>query len=1124
MGRRIKGQNKSSGLTDTDDGGEESSKQSNSNKEEKENFSEETYLSKEQSDAVEPSAKMSKKSRIKANRSTSHEETEDPGTSKVTAPSKKSFWRAKLKSSPTTRRSEELSSSKKKSSKKSSPGVSSTSFSAKSRTSSTSQNSNQIHLENLDNNIPDSRRNQNDFQADSISKSSKGNTSRLSFRTKTNQEDPPALPSSSTHPLEPTFANEESLVHVRHSNRDRHYQIDPSVYSRQYSSPNYTNPPTVANATRSVSTPIDHHVTSVHINDSSANDQRQRHSISSNKRSGRVSSRFSLRRLFYGTNVAQPAVLRSLGPRASIEVASISKSGNTINNQTSRYGEDNQSDTKSTVWRDNTSSCSSLQGGATAAISIGGHSTAASLMAVAGGSSSSTVLRECPLCLNECTLEMFPLLRNCHHLFCIDCLQTYVKIEIQEGRVNLRCPQCTEFMHPNDIETLIGDKNSNLLTLYESLMLRRLLAIDPDTRWCPGPNCTYAVIAAGCASCPKITCERPGCGYSFCYHCKAEWHPNQTCDAARAQRTHHHASMIGSNLPMALRSSSGTFSLEAINAAGGNAAGVISNGSMGVASNSGQNSEVKVCPRCNTLIVKMDDGSCNHMTCPVCGSEFCWLCMKEISDLHYLSPSGCTFWGKKPWSRKKKLLWQLGTLVGAPVGIALLAGIAVPAMIIGIPSWVGRKIHDHYKNENKHKRNAAVVGGVVSSLIISPFLAGLAVSIGVPILLCYVYGVVPIALCRSEGCGVYTTVSGVRIDIDEDDMDMANAANQLANAVISAGENAAASFRNIKSGNSSSNPTSYNENRNLEAGVENRKKLIVEGSRGNRTQDLVANPSIGEVSLGASLSLGSGCHLNEREQDTYLASRECDRESASNTAMAGTSLTGSLASSYLGTRNNDTSVSVNIHRQDESHKSGVHPSSTTMNSIGTYHLQNRLEVDVHNGPRKKLSYSNERLSETISLSERSGTISLADGDGARSEASTRALAGSLLAYKLGDSQSVGSYHRVIGERSIGDPVSETTSNVVPASSSMGYGANAVVGMHEDALSLRSLPLQSAGTHGKPAGAELFQNVGKDQHLQNPSASVVSVVPPRYVHFDIRYSYHPSFNSHDISCSLITKFT
>uniref|UniRef100_A0A182T0B2 RING-type domain-containing protein n=1 Tax=Anopheles maculatus TaxID=74869 RepID=A0A182T0B2_9DIPT len=114
----------------------------------------------------------------------------------------------------------------------------------------------------------------------------------------------------------------------------------------------------------------------------------------------------------------------------------------------------------------------------------------------------------------------------------------------------------------------------------------------------------------------------------------------------------------------------------------------------------------------------MDDGSCNHMVCAICGSEFCWLCMKEISDLHYLSPSGCTFWGKKPWSRKKKLLWQLGTLVGAPLGIALVAGIAVPAMIIGIPVWVGRKIHTRYKSAGKHKRNFAVLGGVTASVSI----------------------------------------------------------------------------------------------------------------------------------------------------------------------------------------------------------------------------------------------------------------------------------------------------------------------------------------------------------------------------------------------------------------------
>ena len=57
--------------------------------------------------------------------------------------------------------------------------------------------------------------------------------------------------------------------------------------------------------------------------------------------------------------------------------------------------------------------------------------------------------------------------------------------------------------------------------------------------------------------------------------------------------------------------------------------------------------DIKPCPRCAAYIIKMNDGSCNHMTCAVCGCEFCWLCMKEISDLHYLrsvpthTPTGC---------------------------------------------------------------------------------------------------------------------------------------------------------------------------------------------------------------------------------------------------------------------------------------------------------------------------------------------------------------------------------------------------------------------------------------------------------------------------------------------------
>lgn len=53
-------------------------------------------------------------------------------------------------------------------------------------------------------------------------------------------------------------------------------------------------------------------------------------------------------------------------------------------------------------------------------------------------------------------------------------------------------------------------------------------------------------------------------------------------------------------------------------------------------------------------------------------------------------------------------------------------------------------------------------------MLVSPVLAGLAVAIGVPILLFYVYGVVPVSLCRA-GCAVSTTRDGFKFDFDEED-------------------------------------------------------------------------------------------------------------------------------------------------------------------------------------------------------------------------------------------------------------------------------------------------------------------------------------------------------------------
>ena len=75
-----------------------------------------------------------------------------------------------------------------------------------------------------------------------------------------------------------------------------------------------------------------------------------------------------------------------------------------------------------------------------------------------------------------------------------------------------------------------------------------------------------------------------------------------------------------------------------------------------------------------------------------------------------------------------------------------------------------------------------VFGTVAGTVIIAPLVAALAVGIGVPILLAYVYGIVPISLCRSGGCGVTKNNNGgVRFAFDDENTDNLNFFNYNAN-------------------------------------------------------------------------------------------------------------------------------------------------------------------------------------------------------------------------------------------------------------------------------------------------------------------------------------------------------
>ncbi|XP_074009581.1 E3 ubiquitin-protein ligase RNF19B-like isoform X2 [Numenius arquata] len=330
-------------------------------------------------------------------------------------------------------------------------------------------------------------------------------------------------------------------------------------------------------------------------------------------------------------------------------------------------------------------------------------------------------LEECPLCLLPQPPEAFPSLASCAHRSCRACLQQYLCIAVGESRVPVACPHCPAALQPADVHRLLPEPA--LRDKYEEFLLRRLLAADPGTRWCPAPDCSYAVIAYGCAECPRLTCGREGCGTEFCYHCRQPWHPDGPCAPAPpapslarapAQRVHPEDSAHA------------------------------------------EAEDIKVCPRCSAFIMKINDGSCNRMNCTVCGCLFCWLCLREISDVHFLSPSGCTFWGKRPWSRTRKILWQLGMVLGAPMVISLVAGIAVPVITIGIPIYMGRKVLGQSRRSSLSgcQQCLSVTSSVLLSLFVSPIITAVTVGVGVPLMLTYVYGVVVLSLCRSRwGCG-----------------------------------------------------------------------------------------------------------------------------------------------------------------------------------------------------------------------------------------------------------------------------------------------------------------------------------------------------------------------------------
>ncbi|GLJ47795.1 hypothetical protein SUGI_1009440 [Cryptomeria japonica] len=176
----------------------------------------------------------------------------------------------------------------------------------------------------------------------------------------------------------------------------------------------------------------------------------------------------------------------------------------------------------------------------------------------------------------------------CAHYFCKPCWVNYIQISIREngiGCLSLRCPEpkCGAAVGEDTVLCLITEEQDR--TKYGQFLVRSYVEESKRIKWCPAPECEYAVeLQDGISQCYDVTCK---CSYNFCWSCSEEMHRPVDCDTVRKWAFKN-------------RDNAETENWKIVN--------------------------TKPCPKCGRAIEK--NQGCMHMTCVApCFYEFCWLCL-----------------------------------------------------------------------------------------------------------------------------------------------------------------------------------------------------------------------------------------------------------------------------------------------------------------------------------------------------------------------------------------------------------------------------------------------------------------------------------------------------------------
>lgn len=207
-------------------------------------------------------------------------------------------------------------------------------------------------------------------------------------------------------------------------------------------------------------------------------------------------------------------------------------------------------------------------------------------------------LHFCTVCYMVKPSSQFFTFSNCGHSFCKSCVKHTFELGVSESKTDVQCLDCRAKVIPSEVQSVV---TKELYEKYLEFCLRKFLACEPNVRSCPFPDCPYSYILENISGCEDnhFVCGNEKCGKEFCYECKRPWHPDKTCQEARSE--------------VALDMCEETISAD-----------------------TWKKMNLKQCPSCHSSIEKREDGSCNHIHCSYCNENFCWLCGKTVSEMHYI--------------------------------------------------------------------------------------------------------------------------------------------------------------------------------------------------------------------------------------------------------------------------------------------------------------------------------------------------------------------------------------------------------------------------------------------------------------------------------------------------------